>query len=148
MYGQSLPVGTYGSTALTACEVVKQATKFLSDEFTEFFLQNLHGDEPRHIEPRTALSGLTLMVFVAIDGVEERKITAVSVIIAIAYAQIDIDAVGEIEERHSSACIFDTESAFMNGGTQCARVMDAHRVQAVAPDFHHLVVPLLGISAD
>lgn len=34
----SLPVSTYGSAALAACEVVKQATKFLADEFTEFFL--------------------------------------------------------------------------------------------------------------
>ena len=148
MYGQSLPVGTYTLASLTACEVIKQTAKLLANQFTEFFFEYLRRDKPRHIEPRTARTGLLLVVLVAIDGVEERQVTAVVPTIAVAYAKIDIDAVGQVEERHGSASVFDIEPAFLHGRAQCARIADAHHIKAVALDFYHLFVPFFGIGTD
>ena len=68
--------------------------------------------------------------------------------IPIAYAEIDIDSVGQVEVRHGSASVFDVERAFLHGRAQCARIADAHHIKAVAPDFYHLFVPIFRIGAD
>ena len=79
-------------SALAVGERIEGAAEAFAEDAGEVCLEDFHGDVPRLVEPRAALSGTAQPMLVAVARTEEAEVAAVAVAVAVARAEVDEDA--------------------------------------------------------
>lgn len=126
-------------------QIVEQARELLSNHVRQFVFKHHDADVPRLVEPRSPLPGLSQMMLQAIGRVKKREVAAIVPAVAIAHAQVHIDAVFEVLEGQRAARLSDGEMSFLHRTAQMPRVVNPQHIEAVAPNLHHFVKPALGV---